>query len=535
MAGVGFIKQGGGGGGGLTDEQVEALVAAGVADAPHAVTVSGTTFDSVNNILQLRLLRDDGAVTSRDIDLSTLADEGLTEAQVTAIANLAASTSGHFEGIPSGSLLADGVTLRLAFAREGLTNANADIDLSALATDVEAVTDTSLDGVGSASDPLKIADGGIEAEHFGIASVPEGALQDQSVGQAKITDGAIHLAKHAPQSVDESKLTAALASKVNSHASQLVLNAEITARTDGDAALQAEIDGIEAGPTGPAGPAGRMIVTTLYAPESYRALGTGGYSGVSVPGWRDMDLIILRTANASSPAYIGSQVFLTANILLATAGLPHTSIGSGSSINGNAVAVYPLPENEDTLQFRGATNADYIVDIKGIGGGELVSPTPRIIFEGDVSAQDETQRVINLTENLPATGRLYFTGDTAQIDTVNSQVVVDTPEKKLLTFGEIYCDDLTRNPGLTVVQAQENNWNTFANLSLYNAGIYDPDSLIDEEGADSVSSNTGIYIARVKNTAGEIVPNQLAVKLGYENNATSNIRDLAPLKIRYIQ
>ena len=173
-------------------------------------------------------------------------------------------------------------------------------------------------------------------------------------------------------------------------------------------------------------------------------------------------------------------------------------------------------------------------DTDGITIKRLVSNTPQVIFEGDVSAQVAADRVFDLNFDLPATGKLFFTGDTAQIDTTGSQVVADIEEKKLLTFGEIYCEDLTRNPGITEAQARNVVWTEHANMPLFNGGVYDDTPPGDEEGANAFSSNSGIFIARVIDGSGEIIPNRLAVKIGVEHASANNMKDLAPLKIRWI-
>ena len=172
------------------------------------------------------------------------------------------------------------------------------------------------------------------------------------------------------------------------------------------------------------------------------------------------------------------------------------------------------------------------------GGGASSSPEPVVIFEGDISAQTVADRVIDLNFDLPETGRLYFTGDTAQIDDTGSQIVVDTPGKKLLTFGDIFLADLIENTGITEAQAALADWEPFPNIPLYSPGLVDYSTNVADEEGDGVfaaATNYGVFIARIVNASNEIIQNKLAFKIGSEWSASANrIRDLAPLKIRWI-
>ena len=284
------------------------------------------------------------------------------------------------------------------------------------------------------------------------------------------------------------------------------------------------------GVAGPAGPAGTMMISTLYAPSAFRALGTSGYSTITATGWRDTDWIIVRTASSTTPGYLSEQSVLTANVLVATQSRPYSSIGGGTTLNGNAIGLYPHPTQVDGLQVRGTANADYVVDIKGVTGGTLVAPTPQVIFEGDVSAQTAADRVITLNFPLPETGRLHFTGDTASLD-VDPQL--DTVGKNILIFGEIYCEDLQSVPVTTEAQlpalsgGANGSWNDFPLIPLYHLGVRDSSNPANEDASPS-TSGVGIFVVRISAT-------KLGVKIGKTQQTPNNqYRDLAPLKIRWI-
>ena len=197
---------GGSSGGGLTEVQVAALISLGIADAPHAVTVSGTTFDAVNNILQLRLLRDDGAVTSRNIDLSTLADDGLTEEQVTAIADLAIDGSGHAAASTVSAVNTARITgdtqLGNRVNAEETARAEEDVALGLRIDDVisegggiaAVVSDATLGGDG-ASVPLTVANPFTGADKIKLDNIEAGATADQDLS-ALVTSAELTALQH---------------------------------------------------------------------------------------------------------------------------------------------------------------------------------------------------------------------------------------------------------------------------------------------------------------------------------------------------
>ena len=153
------------------------------------------------------------------------------------------------------------------------------------------------------------------------------------------------------------------------------------------------------------------------------------------------------------------------------------------------------------------------------------SPVPITIFEGDVSAQVAADRVLDLNFDLPSTGVLEFVGDTASLD---ADPQLDTVGVRLVSFGSVRCSDLQGLPGITEVQAERVDWETYPAIlvvatALFNAGT-------TEEVIETLATRSvGLYSSKIIGDAGK-----LALKLGYSHITSTNIKDLAPIIIRWI-
>ena len=112
-----------------------AAIQAVVDDAAHGVSVAGSTFDSSSNLLVVRLLRDDGSTTAVAIDLSSLdtADAaGLDQDEVEALVEAGIADSDHVQSVDI-SFNAETNILTTLQAREGGSTLVRTADLSALA------------------------------------------------------------------------------------------------------------------------------------------------------------------------------------------------------------------------------------------------------------------------------------------------------------------------------------------------------------------------------------------------------------------
>ena len=164
-------------------------------------------------------------------------------------------------------------------------------------------------------------------------------------------------------------------------------------------------------------------------------------------------------------------------------------------------------------------------DTDGITIKRLQSNEPRVIFEGDVSAQTAAHRVLDLNFDLPMTGMLEFVGDTASLD---SDPQIDTPGKNIISLGTIRCSDLQGLAPITEAQAILTNWRPFQKIPLYSDGLRDTSSVVDEELDSPNFGGNALWIARISQT-------KIGAGIGRDFAMGENLhRDLAPLIIRWI-
>ena len=84
--------------------------------------------------------------------------------------------------------------------------------------------------------------------------------------------------------------------------------------------------------------------------------------------------------------------------------------------------------------------------------------------------------------------------------------------------------------GATIVQLGGGNWTGLPKIALHNIELLDSQSPTDETTyTDTSASRVGLWVAAIGSETGRI-----AVKLGYGNITGTNVKDLAPLKIRWI-
>ena len=156
------------------------------------------------------------------------------------------------------------------------------------------------------------------------------------------------------------------------------------------------------------------------------------------------------------------------------------------------------------------------------GGSASASPEPVVIFEGDISAQTAADRVLTLNFDLPETGWLFVTGDTAQLDT---DPQIDTPGRDLIPFPMFPCFALHRIPGITEAQAQEVVWTTYPKVALGQLTL----SQFPAETSESSPYGVGIYLSRITGEA-----RKLGAKVGNPSQSNATIFDYSPLTIYWI-
>ena len=154
-----------------------------------------------------------------------------------------------------------------------------------------------------------------------------------------------------------------------------------------------------------------------------------------------------------------------------------------------------------------------------------ISPEPQLLFEGDISAQRQDDKVLDLNFDLPMTGSLEFVGDTASLD---SDPASDTEGVDLVPLGTIRCSDLQGLAGITEAQAQNYNWQAYQKVFLPMI------ELVHQTAEESPAGNPtlirfGLWIAPITDEA-----SKLALQIGRVNQTSSFAPDFAPLKIRWI-